>query len=401
MAILLPLALGLAQGYVKKKEADEDRAYRAELREERRAEQALRMRSAQREEDDRIALSDAARPVAMEQGAGGAIRAPSADDRDVDGTAATLDQAGAYRVGGKTFADKGGADIALAQANSEDAVLQRSVKALRDRGRVSESIALQNSVTSKRNADMAMADKEWRRRIGTALQGDEDGMAELLTQLDVGPLAGKRAKAVRSADGSTVNYHVVNPDGSTTPTPYTFPAGREGLIQAGYMLDRAITPEQRYTHWTSAQKAAEQRARDERRDANTERHQRVMETNSGLTAQAAMLRATRAGGDGEGGGKAPSGFRWKPDGSLEAIPGGPGDKKGEAKPMPSSAAKGHLENITNLRRAEKALALVQGLSVDGATGDTDATGKKGWLPNQLLNRMDPAGVDTRASIADL
>ena len=35
------------------------------------------------------------------------------------------------------------------------------------------------------------------------------------------------------------------------------------------------------------------------------------------------------------------------------------------------------------------------------TGDTAATGFKGYLPNTILNRIDPQGVDARAEIADI
>lgn len=77
------------------------------------------------------------------------------------------------------------------------------------------------------------------------------------------------------------------------------------------------------------------------------------------------------------------------------------EDKAQGKPLPISAAKALLDNQTNLRRAQTALALASGETVDGLKGDTDATGKKGWVPNQVLNRMDPAGVDTRAAIADL
>lgn len=99
---------------------------------------------------------------------------------------------------------------------------------------------------------------------------------------------------------------------------------------------------------------------------------------------------------------APSGFRWTEGGNLQAIPGGPGDKSQTLRPMPSSAAGGLLENRRNARRADDALALLNGETLPGGTqGDPNATGLKGYLPNQLLNRLDPKGVDTRAAIADL
>ena len=116
------------------------------------------------------------------------------------------------------------------------------------------------------------------------------------------------------------------------------------------------------------------------------------------TAEATMLRAKNNGI------KPPAGYRATASGNLEAIPGGPADLSApgnSGKPLPISAAKGLLENQTNLRRAQTALALANGKTVDGATGDSDATGWKGLVPNQVLNRVDPEGVDTRAAIADL
>lgn len=109
---------------------------------------------------------------------------------------------------------------------------------------------------------------------------------------------------------------------------------------------------------------------------------------------------------GPGNGKAPSGYQWSegPDGEmrLAPIPGGPKDPTNNpGKPLPSSAAKGYLENIQNLERAQKALDLVSGLNVGAASGDTQATGWKGYVPNTILNRTDPEGVDTRAALSDI
>jgi hypothetical protein len=112
---------------------------------------------------------------------------------------------------------------------------------------------------------------------------------------------------------------------------------------------------------------------------------------------------TAAGG---GGGKAPAHYRYVKDADgelrLEPIPGGKADPSNQrGKPLPPAASKGYLENIQNLDRAQKALDLIDGKNIGAANGDTAATGLKGYLPNQLLNRIDPAGVDTRAAIADL
>jgi hypothetical protein len=71
------------------------------------------------------------------------------------------------------------------------------------------------------------------------------------------------------------------------------------------------------------------------------------------------------------------------------------------KDAPAQVQKAMIENGTNLRRAEKALALIEGADVGDMKGDKSATGVKGYLPAAVLNRADPKGVDTRAQLADL
>lgn len=114
----------------------------------------------------------------------------------------------------------------------------------------------------------------------------------------------------------------------------------------------------------------------------------------------------------QGGESAPSGWQRASDGGLDPIPRGPADpetikKQAEArrdqdlKPPPAPVQKALLANIENLRKARDALALSQGKTVGALQGDPNATGFKGFAPDFVLQRMDPAGVDTRAAIADL
>lgn len=110
--------------------------------------------------------------------------------------------------------------------------------------------------------------------------------------------------------------------------------------------------------------------------------------------------------NGPGPGKVPTGYRYTtgPDGEarLEPIPGGPKDPNAQTgKPLPASAAKGHLENLAALRQVDTALKLISGENVGDMKGDANATGMKGYLPNSILARTDPAGVSTRALIADI
>lgn len=71
------------------------------------------------------------------------------------------------------------------------------------------------------------------------------------------------------------------------------------------------------------------------------------------------------------------------------------------KALPTSAGTALLTNQQNLRRAEQALALLEGKPVGSMQGDQNATGWKGFLPDAVLQRVDPSGTDARAAIADL
>jgi hypothetical protein len=85
-------------------------------------------------------------------------------------------------------------------------------------------------------------------------------------------------------------------------------------------------------------------------------------------------------------------------GSKEKI----AEMKGEkGKALPGSVGQKFMENSQNLRMAERALDLISGKTVEGMKGDPNATGMKGYLPDAILQRTDPAGVETRAAIANL
>lgn len=69
--------------------------------------------------------------------------------------------------------------------------------------------------------------------------------------------------------------------------------------------------------------------------------------------------------------------------------------------IPPNVNAAMVTNAQNLQKAETALSLLRGQPVNGMQADPAATGWKGYLPNPMLNRIDPQGVDTRAAIADL
>lgn len=69
--------------------------------------------------------------------------------------------------------------------------------------------------------------------------------------------------------------------------------------------------------------------------------------------------------------------------------------------IPASANTAIVTNQQNLAKINDALNLLEGKDVGQLKGDKEATGWKGYWPQSVLNRNDPAGVDTRAMIADI
>jgi hypothetical protein len=69
--------------------------------------------------------------------------------------------------------------------------------------------------------------------------------------------------------------------------------------------------------------------------------------------------------------------------------------------IPATVNKAIISNEQNLNLAKTALALAEGKTVGEVKGDIAATGWKGFLSDEMLQRMDPEGVNTRAYIADL
>lgn len=297
---LASFAAGFGGGYL-------NASRQAELDKERQADRAMRQQefdARMGEVNDaknlRVSLADAARPVAVESGAGGMIRPETMDNRDVGlpenasqpNNGLSLSQ---YRVKDKSFDAQAPADAYAATQNTPEAVAQRQVGAYNAAGKPAEAMTLANGAASQRAAEMAQADKAWQRKISGAMMNGPDGMADLISQSEFGPMAGKTVKAVPSADGTSITYNMVNPDGTLTPSKMTFSNDQNGMIQAGYMLDRVVTPEHRYTNYATEKKLAAQQEREARRDKVTETHYNNQD-------EAARVRANRpVGGSGAAG----------------------------------------------------------------------------------------------------
>ena len=71
------------------------------------------------------------------------------------------------------------------------------------------------------------------------------------------------------------------------------------------------------------------------------------------------------------------------------------------KDLPTSASSAIMSNAQNINKVQQAIDLLDGKNAGALKGDSNATGLKGYLPQPILNRMDPDGVDTRAMITDI
>jgi len=89
---------------------------------------------------------------------------------------------------------------------------------------------------------------------------------------------------------------------------------------------------------------------------------------------AKALKDRAAAQESKGGGKPPAGYRWKPDGSLEAVPGGPADLKLQGQFNQDTAT---LNNSTN-SMDRLAMAANEALQSPGLGG---ITGLRGAIPN--------------------
>lgn len=78
---------------------------------------------------------------------------------------------------------------------------------------------------------------------------------------------------------------------------------------------------------------------------------------------------------------------------ADARLGAAGIQSGAKGKLPPAIGSKFMENSQNLRMAENALVSIG--------QHPDATGVKGYLPDAILQRTDPAGVDARAAIANL
>lgn len=73
----------------------------------------------------------------------------------------------------------------------------------------------------------------------------------------------------------------------------------------------------------------------------------------------------------------------------------------EGRPLTSVELRDVRRDLENMDSADLALKLLEGQNVKGMVGDKEATGWKGFVPDVILQRLDPMGVDTRAALSNI
>lgn len=236
--MVLPLAIALmaAGGYRKYKQDGLDEQEAAETAQARRDDRAYlvgeRARMTRQREDTAAAAAPTTveeTPVAMPIGSRDEPRAPE----DVG-----------IRAAGKSFTSRADADKAAADYNAEPAVAKRVANVARMSGDYAGSQQVLNLSRQGQLADMQLDEAQTthlNRLFDNNLQklGTHDDIAKAISESTLG--GDMKLKPVTSADGKKVEYQRVNPDGSATPTGYSFTADARGILEAKQVMSR-LTP---------------------------------------------------------------------------------------------------------------------------------------------------------------
>lgn len=261
---------GLGSGYLKNAQYEDEKARQGKIDARAQESHDAQMDEAKAKKATRAALAEAGREPKVEEGAGGMLKPQTMDNRDVGlPENATLPNNGMeatpFRVEGKPVATRAEADTAVASFKTPEARTKRVAAALYGAGEPAQAMQLEQGAKQAQLADLQLAQAKWKQDIGKAMSQGHDGIAKLVSDSDGDGLADRKVTAVVSTDGKMVTYHEVKEDGKTVPLPqFTFANTKEGVTQAGYMLDQAITPEQRYSHMQTEQQRLQAQANADR-----------------------------------------------------------------------------------------------------------------------------------------
>lgn len=205
----------------------------------------------------------------------------------------------AFSVAGKSYGPDQ-VDPALEAANAlptrmsrAAAAVQNPETAMRYQGAAQQA---EVSAMQLRAAKLREADDAFNRDI-ISRATDWDSLTGFINESKGDGRGGAlKVKFQPSADGKTVQALTINPDGTTTATPFTFPNSPEGLQQAVGVIGMRLPADQKLAHLQGMARTAEERRRweVERGDKDRDFKLREKEADSRAALRAAQAEATAA-----------------------------------------------------------------------------------------------------------
>ena len=166
--------------------------------------------------------------------------------------------------------------VDLSKINGAEAKAGRFQAALEAQGKPLEAMQMSNAVMENKakalglkSEELKFADAEFNRGVFAKLDASPDwtqGAAQLLTDTQVGRLAGMTVKPVVSTDGKTVTFTGTGADG-TSQALAALPNTPDGRVQFTQQLMKA-TPETKISWLVEASKAAKGDAKDAQAQSN-------------------------------------------------------------------------------------------------------------------------------------
>jgi len=274
IAFLAGLGTGYFNSQAKKK--DDERRDKRDARDEeiyqegRTDRQSARDRIS-REDADKAAIRAAAAPVGVQE----TPSQPMPAEADSSGAvASTNPTVGGYKVGAKTFAERGIADTEAAAQNTPEATRQRVTAAMLAQGDVLGAYKLETSGLQAKAANMAIkkgerdeANAVFDQGIRTALQtGGPQALAQFMSESQADGQGGSvKFQAVMAPDGKSWQMNRVGPDGAMQPFGQQFGADEAGMAMAGMMLSRSVGDDKKVAHLMAVKEAL----RKEKNDADS------------------------------------------------------------------------------------------------------------------------------------
>lgn len=145
MSGALAFVAGLGAGYMKQKQTNIENERQAKLDAQSEQEFQWRADEHKRQTDERQAIVQASKPIAMEMGAGGMVKPDYMDNADVGQPNEGALLPGGYKVQGKSYADQATAQAEVDKQNTPQAVATRVGAAMRGAGNVQGAMNMEHA----------------------------------------------------------------------------------------------------------------------------------------------------------------------------------------------------------------------------------------------------------------